>query len=101
MTCAVVRHRAALGIGDATVHDLRRSMATWLSELGTPKDLVSALLNHAPKGVTDQHYNQATLLGPKRKAMDTWSAWLERVIAGEQVQEDVIPITRPRLQEAR
>ncbi|MEO7859979.1 MAG: tyrosine-type recombinase/integrase [Nitrospirales bacterium] len=96
MTCAVVRHRAALGIGDATVHDLRRSMATWLSELGTPKDLVSALLNHAPKGVTDQHYNQATLLGPKKKAMDTWSAWLERVIAGEQVQEDVIPIGRAK-----
>lgn len=96
MTCAVVRHREALGIGDATVHDLRRSMATWLSELGTPKDLVAALLNHAPKGVTDQHYNQATLLGPKRQAMEIWSAWLERVIAGEQVQEDVIPITRTR-----
>ncbi|MEO7860055.1 MAG: tyrosine-type recombinase/integrase [Nitrospirales bacterium] len=96
MTCAVVRHRAALGIGDATVHDLRRSMATWLSELGTPKDLVSALLNHAPKGVTDQHYNQATLLGPKREAMDMWSTWLERVIAGEFVAEDVIPISRGR-----
>jgi len=96
ITCAVVRHRSALGIGDATVHDLRRTMATWLGELGTPKDLVSALLNHAPKGVTDQHYNQSTLLGPKKKAMATWSAWLERVIAGEHVQEDVIPIGRAR-----
>jgi integrase len=96
MTCAIVRHRATLGIGDATVHDLRRTMATWLGELGTEKYLVSALLNHAPKGVTDQHYNMASLLGPKRKAMETWSAWLERVIAGEQVAEDVIPISRAR-----
>lgn len=96
MTCAVVRHREALGIGDATVHDLRRTMATWLSELGTPKDLVSAVLNHAPKGVTDQHYNQATLLRPKRKAMDTWSSWLSRVIDGEPVEENVVPIACAR-----
>jgi integrase len=96
MTCAIVRHRVALGIGDATVHDLRRTMATWLGELGTPKDLVSALLNHAPKGVTDMHYNKATMLGPKQHAMATWSAWLERVIAGEAVKEDAVPISRGR-----
>ena len=66
LTCAIGRHRAALGIGDATVHDLRRSRATWLGELGTVSELIKALLNHAPEGVTDQHYNQATLLGPKR-----------------------------------
>jgi integrase len=94
LTCAVVRHRSALGIGDATVHDLRRTMATWMGELGIPKYLISALLNHAAKGVTDQHYNKASMLGPKRKAMATWSAWLERVIAGDQVGEDVIPFSR-------
>lgn len=94
LTGAIDRHRNALGIGEATVHDLRRTMATWLGELGTAKDLISALLNHSPKGVTEQHYNKASMLGPKRKAMDTWSAWLERVLAGEQVEEDVIPISR-------
>jgi integrase len=96
LTCAVVRHRAALGIGDATVHDLRRTMATWLGELGIAKDLISALLNHAPKGVTDQHYNKASMLGPKRHAMNVWSDWLGRVIAGDQVEEDVIPIASQR-----
>jgi integrase len=94
LTCAVVRHRKALGLGDATVHDLRRTMATWLGEFGTPKDLISSLLNHAPKGVTDQHYNQATLLDPKRKAMERWAAWLERVIAGKAVSEHVVPMRR-------
>jgi integrase len=100
LTGALNRHRDALGIGEGTVHDLRRTMATWLGELGIAKDLISALLNHAPKGVTEQHYNKASLLGPKRKAMETWSAWLERVIAGEQVEENVIPIARGR-QKAR
>ena len=96
LTCAINRHRKALGIGDATVHDLRRTMATWLGELGTPKDLVSALLNHRPKGVTDLHYNKSTLLGPKQHAMATWADWLERVIAGESVPENVIPISRKK-----
>ena len=96
LTCAVVRHREQLGIGDATVHDLRRTMATWLGELGVAKDLISALLNHAPKGVTDQHYNKASMLGPKRKAMATWGTWLEKVVAGKSVKEDVIPITKAR-----
>lgn len=94
LTCALDRHRAALGIGDATVHDLRRTMATWLGELGTARELIKALLNHAPEGVTDQHYNQATLLGPKRRAMETWASWLERVIAGETVPENVVPFAR-------
>jgi len=96
LTCAVVRHRTALGIGKATVHDLRRTVATWLGELGIEKDLISAILNHAPKGVTDQHYNHATLLGPKRAAMEQWSAWLERVIAGEAIPENVIAIAGER-----
>ncbi|MDN5940630.1 MAG: tyrosine-type recombinase/integrase [Nitrospira sp.] len=94
LTCAIDRHRHALGIGDATVHDLRRTMATWLGEMGTDKGLVSALLNHAPKGVTDIHYNKASLLGPKRHAMNIWAAWLERVIAGETVPENVMPFVR-------
>jgi hypothetical protein len=71
-------------------------MATWTGELGVSKDLISSLLNHAPKGVTDQHYNKASMLGPKKKAMDTWSEWLQRVIAGEKVEENVIPISRIR-----
>lgn len=94
LTCAIDRHRAALGIGDASVHDLRRTMATWLGEMGTDKALISALLNHAPKGVTDQHYNKASMLGPKRHAINTWSAWLERVIDGESVPENVVVFAR-------
>ena len=96
LTCAVVRHRDALRIGDATIHDLRRTFATWLGEIGIPKDVISALLNHAPKGITDQHYNHATMLEPKRRAMQTWSNWLEKVIAGDAVTENVLPLRRVR-----
>jgi integrase len=101
LTCVLIRHRKALRIGPGTVHDLRRSFATWLGELGTAKDLISALLNHAPKTVSDVHYNHASMLDPKRKAMERWSAWLERVIAGEDVPENVVPISRARHERTR
>lgn len=103
MTCAIVRHRTTLGIGDATVHDLRRTVATWMGEIGIAKDLISAVLNHSPKNVTDLHYNKSILLPQKRKTMERWGAFLERVIAGQPVAADVVrlnvhPMKPKRLQ---
>lgn len=94
MTCAIVRHRTALGIGDATMHDLRRTVATWMGEIGIAKDLIASILNHAPKGVTEVHYNKATILGQKRNAMKRWGAWLERVVAGTTAATKVLSIER-------
>lgn len=91
VTCAVVRHRQALGIGDATVHDLRRSFATWHGELGTPPEILSALLGHAPNSITRQVYDQSLLLERRREAMEKWSAWLSRLLAGE-TPNNVIPL---------
>jgi len=92
MTCAIVRHRTVLGIGDATVHDLRRTVATWMGEMGIAKDLIASILNHSPKGVTDVHYNKATMLSQKRKAVERWAAWLERVIAGQPARGEVVKL---------
>ncbi len=94
LTRALNRNRAALGIGDATVHDLRRTFATYHGELGTPPEILSGLLNHAPKSITEQVYNRATNIEPRRKAMDVWCAWLERVISGEAVAENVVPLRK-------
>lgn len=46
--------RRGSGLSDLTIHDLRRTVGTWLASLsGTPITTVSALLNHqAPGGVT-------------------------------------------------
>lgn len=101
LTRALNRNRATLGIGDATVHDLRRTFATWHGELGTPPEVISALLNHAPTTITAQVYNRASNLEPRRKAMVAWCAWLERVIAGEPVAENVVPMKRRSANAAR
>lgn len=83
LTCAMVRHRHTLGIGDATVHDLRRTFATWHGELGTPPDILSGLLGHTPATITRQVYDQSTGLDAKRTAMEAYGAWLSRIIAEE------------------
>jgi integrase len=64
-----------LGIGAWRLHDLRRSVATWLSENGVPADHVDAVLGHkgaAKKGVRGV-YNRALLAEPKRRALALWA----------------------------
>lgn len=77
LTRALNRNRALLGIGDATIHDLRRTFATQHGELGTPPEILKALLNHTPTEITEQVYNHALNLEPRRLAMEAWCNWLE------------------------
>ena len=70
-------------IGDARLHDLRRSFATYHGEIGTAPEILSALLNHAPVGMTAKVYNRAENIQPKRQAMERWCDFLQLVLAGE------------------
>jgi integrase len=83
LTRVLNRNRGLLGIGDATIHDLRRSFATWHGEIGTPPEFLSGLLNHAPVTMTAKVYNRAANIKPKCRAMERWCDWLELVIAGK------------------
>jgi integrase len=59
-----------------TLHDLRRTMATWLSEHGEEPHIVEALLNHvsgkAKAGVAGV-YNRASYRAQKRAALARWA----------------------------
>src|SRR5262249_35805231 len=59
-----------------TPHDLRRTCATRLSAAGVAPDVVSAVLNHAPRTVTARHYDMHERIGEKRAALDRWSGIL-------------------------
>ena len=43
---AMERTRAKLGIKDITMHDLRRTAGTYMSQYGVPKDVRERILNH-------------------------------------------------------
>jgi integrase len=59
-----------------TLHDLRRTVATWLSENGEMPHVVEALLNHvsgaAKRGVAGT-YNRALYRDQKRAALARWA----------------------------
>ena len=62
--------------------DLRRTMTTRLAELGTPAEVLEALLNHRPTRVLGRHYNRAAYLPEKRAALDAWDREVQRIIDG-------------------
>jgi integrase len=68
-----------LGLPRWTPHDLRRTAATKMSELGASDEIVDAILNHKKKGVIGT-YNRNKYDKEKQKWMNKWSNWLEALI---------------------
>jgi integrase len=72
-----------LGI-KASAHDFRRTLATRLSEMGTPDDIIERLLSHrgGRKTVTGMHYNHNDKLPEKRRALELWERRVLAIVAG-------------------
>lgn len=60
-------------------HDLRRTCATNLAELGVPLHTISRILNHAEGGVT-KIYARHSYLNEKREALDLWAEGVGKII---------------------
>lgn len=79
------RARAASGIEDNfTIHDLRRTVVSRLSELGVLPIVVSKIVNHAERtnDTTQRVYNQYEFQKEKRDALTKWGRELERIVSG-------------------
>ena len=81
---AMRRERKPLGLADdpATPHDLRRTMATHLSDLGIDRLVIGKLLNHSEAGVTGRVYDLGAYAEPKRLAMAAWSNKIMEIVSG-------------------
>lgn len=73
------RNHLALGTGDATPHDLRRTAASHMTSIGISRLVVSKTLNHAEAGVTAV-YDRHSYDTEKRTALLAWGARLEEII---------------------
>jgi integrase len=69
----------ASGVTDWRLHDLRRTAATSMQELGIPNHVVSAVLNHAVPGVGGR-YLRSELEKQKAEALQVWSAALAKIV---------------------
>jgi integrase len=64
-------------------HDLRRTVATRLSQMGTPPETVSAILNHTRGDVTGRHYDHYQRAPEKRVALDAWATTVTEIVQGK------------------
>jgi integrase len=64
---------------DWNIYDLKTTCLTGLARLGIPPHVVSAVANHAPQGVTRQHYAFHDYLAEKRDALSRWGAHVENL----------------------
>src|SRR5262249_33559165 len=67
------------------VHDLRRTTATHIAELGIPPHIVEACLNHisGAKASVAGGYNRAQYSAEKKAAFERWAAHLEALVLGK------------------
>ena len=69
-----------------TPHDLRRTCATRMAELGIQPHVIEAILNHrggAIKGVAEI-YNRHSYSTEKRAALDRWASHLLAIVEGRE-----------------
>ena len=77
-----------------TLHDLRRTVATRMAELGVQPHIIEAVLNHVSghKGGVAGIYNRATYDKEKREALNLWAEHVMATVEGR--AGTVVPLKR-------
>ena len=77
------------------LHDIRRSGTTQMQALGVPIEVTEKVINHKSgetagiRGV----YNLHAYTDEKRKALDAWGAYLQRLVADADNESNVVPLS--------
>jgi len=82
------RSRPRLGLFGINIHDLRRTASERMKRLGY-RHVVGLVLGHAPRGVTDIHYDTDDVWAyepEKRAALEAWADYIRKVAAIDQSQ---------------
>ena len=87
-------------IAKFVTHDLRRTVATGLVELGTSMETTGAVLGHAVGGAKlatlRRHYIHTENLDAKRRALEAWSQHVLALISGTPAASTVVPFVPVR-----
>jgi integrase len=74
---------AALGLPHWTLHDIRRSVATGLADLGVLPHVVEAILNHQTGKQLANIYNRARYAAEVRDALERWSVHVSALVGAD------------------
>ena len=86
-TVGIRRAKEMLGLGDFRTHDLRRTAATRMAEMGINPHTISLILNHVSASkstITAKVYVQYSFDREKREALNAWGERLRRIVAGQE-----------------
>jgi integrase len=98
LTAAHIGHyllarRDRLPIDRFRTHDLRRTVATQMTEMGIALDLVAAVVGHEAGGretrTLVRHYVRTDLVERKRTVLQAWDRRLAEIIEGKMAREHV------------
>jgi integrase len=78
------------------LHDLRRSAASVMAQLGHPPHVVGGVLNHTPGSTMgiSAIYVRHRFTDERRAALDAWARHLQRITTGATAQVVVLPARR-------
>jgi integrase len=84
----IVKRRAAIPISHFTSHDLRRTVATGLVDLGFSYEITAAVLGHEAGSKISRtlirHYVRTDLIDQKRQALEAWDRRVRAILAGQE-----------------
>ena len=93
----LLTRRTTLPIAVFTSHDLRRTFATMLAEMGIALDLVAAIVGHELGGKDTRtlvrHYVHTDMLERKAHALRAWDERLKAIVTGEEAAR-VVQLSR-------
>lgn len=90
----LLRLRQKLPMEKFTTHDLRRTVATMLTEMGTALDLVAAVIGHDTGRETRtlvRHYVRTDLIERKAAVLGAWDGRIREIIGGWRLADNVMP----------
>ncbi len=96
MASAAVSHAVRnnldwFGVAQFTPHDLRRTCASGLAELGINRLVVGKVLGHSDRSVTGI-YDRYGYWPEKKRALDAWGARLEEILSGKPKADNVVTL---------
>ena len=74
---AMRRLRAATGLEDISIHDMRRAVSNWLKDQGMSREVRDLILNHKDPSVTEAHYSNTPRM--ERQVRAALQAWADHV----------------------
>lgn len=84
-----------LGVDSFTPHDLRRTAANSMSQMGFSDEVIDAVLNHKKQGII-KVYNRNKYDLEKQQALEVWERKLLAIKSGSDAQKRLFRYVLPR-----